>query len=290
MGSGDVSGSYCAAATAICDVVNRAKAGDLRCSPDPAAGSICNLDALRRGQIDFAMVQSDLQRSAHEGSGLFADAGPMTDLRSVMSLYGETLGILAAKDAGIATVADLRGNRIDPGLPSSGHPASVDRELKMPGFRPAAFAAVAELPAGVAIKPLCSGSIDTTLLIVGHPNAAIAHAIADCGAQLVALTDAEVDAVIRQHPDMRRASLPMLADPELTRDIASVAVTATVVTRAGTDAETVTALAHGTLRNLDLPGRRAPVLAGLNPDDMRKTGLTAPLHPGAKAGFAQRAP
>jgi TRAP-type uncharacterized transport system substrate-binding protein len=89
---------------------------------------------------------------------------------------------------------------------------------------------------------------------------------------------------------MRRASLPMLADPELTRDIASVAVTATVVTRAGTDAETVTALAHGTLRNLDLPGRSAPVLAGLNPDDMRKTGLTAPLHPGAKAGFAQGAP
>ena len=35
---------------------------------------------------------------------------------------------------------------------------------------------------------------------------------------------------------------------------------------------------------------RAPVLAGLEPVDMRSRGLTAPLHPGAEAAFGAYPP
>ena len=154
LGAGDVSGSYYASAFAICDVVNRTEAEHLRCSPDPTAGSIYNLEALRRGQIDFAMVQSDWQRSAYEGTGPYADFGPMTDLRSVMSLYSETLGVLVAPSTDIKGLADLRGKRVDVGVPSSGRRATVDRILASVDYRPVDFAAMAELPAGVAIDSL----------------------------------------------------------------------------------------------------------------------------------------
>jgi TRAP transporter TAXI family solute receptor len=286
LGAGDVSGSYYASAFAICDVVNRTAADDLRCSPDPTAGSIYNLDALRRGQIDFAMVQSDWQRSAYEGTGPYADVGPMTDLRSVMSLYSETLGVLVSPTSGIKGLADLRGKRVDVGVPSSGRRATVDRILATLGYAPVDFAALAELPAGVAIDSLCSGTIDATLLIVGHPNAAVARALATCDARLVSLSPAEVQAVVDESPALRKANIAMTAYPSQTRDVESVAVTATVVTRAGTDPETVAALVRDTVGNLDLLAQRAPVLSRLSPRDMRKVGLTAPLHPGAEAGFA----
>lgn len=286
LGAGDVSGSYYASAFAICDVVNRTEAEHLRCSPDPTAGSIYNLEALRRGQIDFAMVQSDWQRSAYEGTGPYADFGPMTDLRSVMSLYSETLGVLVAPSTDIKGLADLRGKRVDVGVPSSGRRATVDRILATLGYAPVDFAALAELPAGVAIDSLCSGAIDATLLIVGHPNAAVGRALATCGARLVPLTPAEMQAVVADNPAMRKAFIPMTAYPSQTRDVDSVAVTATVVTRADTDAETVAALVLDTVSNLDLLAQRAPVLSRLSPRDMRKVGLSAPLHPGAEAGFA----
>jgi hypothetical protein len=286
LGAGDVSGSYYASAFAICDVVNRTEVQRLRCSPDPTAGSIYNLDALRRGQIDFAMVQSDWQRSAFEGTGPYADTGPMTDLRSVMSLYSETLGVLVSPTAGIKTLADLRGKRVDVGVPSSGRRATVDRVLATLGFAPADFAAVTELPAGVAIESLCNGTIDATLLIVGHPNAAVGRAMATCDARFVALSAAEAQAVVAANPAMRKAIIPMTAYAGQTRDVDSVAVTATVVTRAGTDPETVAALVRDTVGNLDVLAQRAPVLSRLSPSEMSKVGLTAPLHPGAEAGFA----
>lgn len=289
LGSGDVSGSYYAAAAAICDVVNRNEAGILRCSPDPTAGSIYNLDALRRGQIDFAMVQSDMQRSAYDGSGPYAELGPMTDLRSVMSLYGESLGVLVGKSSDIAALADLRGKRVDVGVPSSGRRATVDRVLAALGFTPVDFATVSELPAGIAIDALCSGAIDATLLVVGHPNAAVARALSDCGAQLVPLSPDEAAAMTQGSPDMRRATIPMGAYAGLAGDVPTVAVTATIVTRSATDPATVATLVRDTIDNLDLLGRRAPVLAGLVAADMRSVGLTAPLHPGAEAGFAAAA-
>jgi TRAP-type uncharacterized transport system substrate-binding protein len=47
----------------------------------------------------------------------------------------------------------------------------------------------------------------------------------------------------------------------------------------------VAALVRDTVGNLDLLAQRAPVLAQLSPREMRKVGLSAPLHPGAEAGF-----
>jgi TRAP-type uncharacterized transport system substrate-binding protein len=92
--------------------------------------------------------------------------------------------------------------------------------------------------------------------------------------------------VVADNPAMRKAFVPMTAYAGQTRDVDSVAVTATVVTRAGTDAETVSAFVRATVGNLDLLAQRAPVLAGLSSRKMRQVGLSAPLHPGAEAGFA----
>jgi len=87
VGAGDVEGGYYSAARAICDAVNRAERGRLRCSPEPTSGSLYNLAALADGQLDFALVQSDWHKHAIEGGSIFATRGAMANLRSVMSLY-----------------------------------------------------------------------------------------------------------------------------------------------------------------------------------------------------------
>ena len=62
-------------------------------------------------------------------------------------------------------------------------------------------------------------------------------------------------------------------------------VMATVVTRTDMADDLVAALVASTLETLPALAIRAPVLAGLDPSAMRATGLSAPLHPGASAGF-----
>ena len=284
-GAGDVTGGYYASATAICDEVNQQANSDLRCSPDPTTGSIYNLDALRRGELDFALVQSDWQRRAYEGTGAYSESGPMTDLRSVMGLYQESLTILARRDAGITSLADLVGKRVDIGHPASGRRGTVDEILLTLGYEYVDFATLGEYPAGVALDSICAGSIDATLLIVGHPNAAVAQALAECDAVLVPVSAAESEAILLSGADMRRSFILPDTYPQLESGIMTVAVTATVVTRADVDSDIVAALVASTVENFAILGRKAPVLAGVDLAEMRSMGLTAPLHDGATSAF-----
>jgi TRAP transporter TAXI family solute receptor len=285
VGSGEVSGSYFAATNAICDSVNRAHRGVLRCSPEATPGTLYNLEALRDHQLDFALVQSDWQKAAYAGTGTFAASGPMTDLRSVMSLYPEALTILARPEAGITRLADLKDKRVDIGPPASGRRATVASILEAIELPETYFAALAELPTGSSIDELCAGRIDASILIVGHPNAAVARALRVCGATLVAVQGPLVDPVFARHPEYVPVVIPQSTYPELTQKVSTYSVIATVVTRADIAPDLVEALVASTLTDLRGIAMRAPVLAGLDPAVMRGRGLSAPVHPGALAAF-----
>lgn len=166
VGAGEVTGGYFAAIRAICERVNLVDRAALRCSPESTPGSIYNLSALREGQLDIAMAQSDWHRHALDGTAAFAAAGPMPALRSIMSLHAEPLTLLVRREAGIAGFADLRDKRVDLGHPSSGRRATLAVLLRAHGMTAEAFRTTAELQTGAAIAELCAGRIDATLLIV----------------------------------------------------------------------------------------------------------------------------
>jgi TRAP transporter TAXI family solute receptor len=285
LGSGDVGGGYYAAARAICGRLNRSENGGLRCSPEATPGSFYNLVALREGQLDFALVQSDWQRDAYEGSGAFADTGPMSDLRSVMALYPEAVTVLARRDAGIARIADLRGKRVDVGQPASGRHGTVMRLIEALGAGPADFAALLELPSGAAVSELCAGRIDATILILGHPNPSTAQALDECDAVLVPVDGPAVAAALGAGSDYVPTVIPVTTYPQLGGDVPSFAVTATLVTRASTASDAVTALVADTLGSLPELAITTPILGHLDPQEMRSQGLTAPLHEGALAAY-----
>jgi TRAP transporter TAXI family solute receptor len=285
LGSGEVGGSYFTAASAICDSVNRAHRGAIRCSPEATPGSLYNIDALREGQLDFAMVQSDWQRSAFQGSDRYAAAGPMADLRSVMSLYPEAFTILTRSGSGIARLPDIAGKRVDIGPPASGRRATVLRVLTALGLDLDDFSAVLELPTGGAIAELCAGRIDATLLVVGHPNGPVGDALAGCGAAILPVAGPAAEAALAASVEYVPLTIPMATYPGLPADVPTWSVVATVVTRADIAPDLVEALVASTLATLRPLAMRAPVLGGLDPMRMRSTGLSAPLHPGAAEAF-----
>lgn len=287
LGAGDVSGGYYSAAWAICDVVNRQQKGTMRCSPDPTSGSVYNIDALRRGELDFALVQSDLQAEAFSGTGRFLDDGPMPEMRSVMGLYPETMTILVRADLGVTDIQNLKGARVDLGHPSSGRRATIDRMFSSLGISEGDFSDISELPVGIAVDALCNSTIDATFLIVGHPNESVARAIRDCDARILALTPDQIAKVIGGGKDLTVTSIPLGAYTEGALQVPSFSVTATLVARADTPQRMVEAVVADTLAELQPLGRRAPVLAGLDPVLMQSRGLTAPLHPGAETAFAR---
>lgn len=285
LGSAALDGGYHAVARALCDRVNRAELGVLRCSPEPTAGSLYNLTALRDRQLDFALAQSDWQQHAYRGTSVFARRGPDPSLRSVMSLYPEPFTLLARRQAAIASLPDLAGKRVDIGHPSSGRQATMRAVMEAFGLAADRFAETLELPTNSAIEALCSGRIDATVLIIGHPNAPVGRALAVCDVGIVPLTGPPVERLIQAGGSYSAGTIPHDAYPELARDVPSFAVMATLVTGASMDDAPVQALVRVTLEHLDWLRRYVPVLAGLDPAAMRTSGLTAPLHPAAAAAF-----
>jgi TRAP transporter TAXI family solute receptor len=284
IGSGSIEGGYYAAAQTICRAVNRA-GGGIRCSPEPTSGSLYNLAALRDGQIDFALVQSDWHRIAYEGTDVFAKTGPMAEMRSVMSLYPEAVTVLARRGAGIKGPAELLGKRIDIGHPTSGRHATLRRILNSLEVSDSEFALVTQLTDGAAIEELCEGRLDAVLLIVGHPNAAVARALKECDIFIAPFTGSRIDAAFAAGADYVRTAIPRDTYPEIGYSVESYAVTATVVTMADTDPVLVGSFVARTLAALETLQAETRLFAQVKLRGMSARGLTAPLHPASAAAF-----
>ncbi len=283
--SGDVDGGYFAATRAICDIVNAKNTDVLRCSPESTPGSLYNIKALRAGDVDFALAQSDWQRRAYEGTDVFAVDGPLESLRGVMGLYPEAITILASRDSGIRSLRDLGGKTVDIGVPSSGRRGTARYLLEALGLGEEFFADILGLPSGTAIQEICSGQIDATILVTGHPNAAVERALSVCGARLVPARGPAIDSLLADGRDYEAMEIDASDYAALDADVPTFGVYATLVTLADADDLVVETLVRQTIASLPLLAVRAPVLSRLDRDGMRTLGMTVPLHPGARAAY-----
>src|SRR4029077_5799731 len=72
IGTGGVTGVYYAVGGAVCRLMNknRAQTG-LRCSVESTGGSVFNANAIKTGELDFGLTQSDVQFNAGKGEAQF---------------------------------------------------------------------------------------------------------------------------------------------------------------------------------------------------------------------------
>jgi hypothetical protein len=288
IGTGGVTGVYYAVGGAICRLMNknRAQTG-LRCSVESTGGSVFNVNAIKIGELDFGLAQSDIQFNAAKGEGQSkGKADP--DLRAVFSVHPEPFTVVARKDAGVTKFTDFKGKRFNVGNPGSGTLASMEELLKQMGWTKADFSMASELKADEQGTALCDNKIDGFFYGVGHPSAAIQDPTTACGAKLIPLTGQAVDTLIKEHPYYAKATIPGGMYANNPNPTETYGVLATVVTSAKVADSTVYALVKAVFDNFDEFKKLHPAFAHLEPKDMVKKGLSAPLHPGAIKYFKEK--
>jgi TRAP transporter TAXI family solute receptor len=228
-----------------------------------------------------------VQFNAAKGLAQFKDK-PVAELRAVFSVHPEPFTVLARKEAGVAKFEDFKGKRFNIGNPGSGTQASMDQLLKQMGWTRADFSLAAELKADEQGTALCDNKIDGFFYGVGHPSAAIQDPTTACGAKLVPVANAAVDALVKQHPYYAYATIPggMYANnPNPTK---TYGVLATMVTSEKVPEATVYAMVKAVFDNFDEFKKLHPAFANLDPKNMVKDGLSAPLHPGAVKYYKEK--
>lgn len=284
--TGGVTGVYYAAGGALCRLLNKDRAHhNLRCTIESTGGSVFNVSALRTGDFEIGVLQSDVAYNAYNGEGQFS--APFTEMRSLFSIHPEPLTVLVDKDSGIHSFADLEGKRFNVGNPGSGSRASMDLLLEAMGLDISYFGQATELRPDEHGQALCSHRIDGLFYGVGHPSANIQEPTTTCGAQLVPLEGAAVDTLVADLPYYNKAVIPGGTYPENPDDIMTYGPLATFITTGAVPDETVYQVVKSVFENLDDFKRMHPALEHLKKEDMVAAGLTAPLHPGAERYYKE---
>ncbi|MCC5989092.1 MAG: TAXI family TRAP transporter solute-binding subunit [Pararhodobacter sp.] len=288
IGTGGVTGVYYPAGGAICRLANRDRAEHgIRCGVESTGGSIFNINALRSGELEFGVAQSDWQFHAYNGTSRFEDDGPFEELRAVFSLHPEPFTVVARADAGITSFEDLAGKRVNIGNPGSGQRGTMEVVMEVMGWDMDTFSVVSELQAGEQAQALCDNNIDAMVYTVGHPSGAIQEATTACDTVLVNVDNDAVRALVEERDYYRMATIPGGMYRGTDEDVTTFGVGATFVTSANVPEEVVYQVTRAIFENLDTFRGLHPALGTLDPAEMVADGLSAPLHEGAARYFSE---
>lgn len=287
VGSGEVTGYYYPAAGAVCRVLNKERPGGFTCAVSPSSGSAANVEALRAGEADLAILQSRAAQLAASGREGFKDVGAFEELRAVMSLHGEAVVVVAREGSGVAALADLKGKRVNLGRPGSFQRAMANLVLEAAGISEGELAPVVELELGEQTPELCEGNIDVAFYAGVHPMAEVVAAVEECSATFVPVKAKSLDGFLKKNPWASRTVIKPGTYAAAKDEIPSLSLKAVLATTTRLGPDAVHDIIKGIHANFAAFTRLHPVLTGLTKADSARDGIAIKLHEGAERFYAE---
>lgn len=283
IGTASVVGIYYPVGGATAQIINQADIG-LRATVEVTGGSAFNARALGAGDLDVAIAQSDVVYQAYHGERGF-EGESIDTLRTVAGLHPEPLYLVCDQAAGVETVHDIEGLRVNLGNPGSGFLFTTQQTLEALGISEDDVQAE-YLRAGEGPDLLRDGRLDCFFYVVGIGSAAITDVAATVDVDLISLTGPEFDQLVEEFPYYAFATAPAGTYPGVDYDVTMYGVKALFVTTTDQSEDRVYEITKAILDNFDAFTGAHPALGFLEPA-MLLEGLAAPLHPGAERAYRE---
>ncbi|MFT6090057.1 TAXI family TRAP transporter solute-binding subunit [Sulfitobacter sp.] len=288
IGTGGQTGVYFVVGQSICRLVNRDSATTgLKCTAPSTGGSIANINAIKAGDMDMGVAQSDWQFHAYNGTSKF-EGEKFDKERAVFSVHSEPFTVIARADAGIDSFDDLKGKRVNVGNPGSGQLATMEVVLDAKGWSMSDFSLASELKPAEQAAALGDNKVDAIIYTVGHPNGSIQEAVSTVDAKLVPVEGEAIDKLVADNPFYAYATIPGGMYKGTDSDVKTFGVKATFVTSSDVDDAVVYEVVKAVFDNFDRFKKLHPAFANLTEAEMISGGLSAPLHDGAVKYYKER--
>ena len=289
IGTGNMAGVYYPVGTAIANLINKNTDNHgLHCTAQATGASVFNVVALRSGELNMGIVQSDIQHYAYTGTGpeQFVNAGPDKELRVLLTLYNEAFTLVVRTDAGINSYDDLAGKRVNIGDTGSGNRSTMELLMKEYGWTPNTFKPATYFRAAEMADKLCNNDIDAFVYVVGHPNASIKKVAATCEIRVIPVSGPTVDAFIKKYPFYTTAIVPAGMYRNNPVPVQTFGPAATLMCNSSMSDETAYQIVKTIFKNMDQLRNLHEVFSYMELEDM-VCGNTAPFHPGAIRYFKE---
>jgi TRAP transporter TAXI family solute receptor len=246
-------GMYYPTGGAIAQLVNKTTdTHNIRLSIVSTPGSVYNIENLMNHRIEFGLVQSDTQYQAYYGFGEWNAVGPQESLRSVFSIYDESVTLIASEESAIQSVADLSGKKVNLGNEGSGQLQNSIDILTAFGIDIGQDLTPSYHHVSDAPRLLQEGNIDAFFLTAAHTNLVVTEALSgEKNVNIIPITGDEVLGLISGYPYYAKTVIPQNTYAELNKDIETIAVKATLMTTSDIPDDIVYYVCKQMFENLD---------------------------------------
>ncbi|MEQ8817540.1 MAG: TAXI family TRAP transporter solute-binding subunit [Thalassobaculum sp.] len=247
-------------------------------------GSVENLNLLQAGKGEFALTLGDSLKLAWAGD---ADAGFKTKLdkiRGIAAVYPNYIQIVASKESGIKSLADLKGKSLSVGAPKSGTELNTRAIMAAAGMSYKDLAKTEYLPFAESVELIKNRQLDATLQSAGLGVASIRDLASSVPIQVVAVP---ADMVAKLGAPYIGATIPANTYSGQDADVATVAVVNFAVTHEGVSEEMVYQMTKQMFENLPdmVAAHKAAAAIKL---EKALEGMPVPLHPGAARYYKEK--
>ncbi|MGM9320300.1 TAXI family TRAP transporter solute-binding subunit [Deinococcus aquaticus] len=288
IGSGSTTGVYFPVATGMAKMLNDAGSG-VRANARSTGGSVFNMSAIASGELDAAVAQNDVVYYAYKGTGLQAFQGKANSkLRTMAVLYPEVLHVVARKDSGIKTIADLKGKRVVIGDLGSGTELTAKQVMEAYGLGFDDLGQALRVSPAQGISLMQDKRADALFYTVGVGASAIAQIAQTLDVNMVPVSGNQASSLLKKYPFYVRYNIPAKSYKGIGATVPSVAVQATLVTSTAMSEDAIYKAMKGIFDNeADLKAIHPSLATNFSYAKAVK-GLPAPLHPGAVKFFKEK--
>jgi TRAP transporter TAXI family solute receptor len=282
--TGNATGVYFALGNAYAEQISQATGGKVKATAAETGASVQNIQQLVAGTYQVAFSLADTAADAVLGSASFG--GKRQPVQALSRLYPNYTQVIIRTDAGIGSLADLRGKRVSTGSPKSGTEVIAQRVLQAAGLNPDNDISAQRLDLTKTVDGMKDGTIDAMFFSGGLPTPGITDLLTSAKDKVRFLDIADLAGSMRtSNPVYEEGAIPA-ATYDLPADVKTIVVPNVLLVRDDLDADLACVLTKTLFDRKTQLEQANSAAKGINRDAAT---LTSPvnLHRGAAAALTK---
>ncbi|MCB1448843.1 MAG: TAXI family TRAP transporter solute-binding subunit [Nitratireductor sp.] len=281
--TGGTSGVYYPLGVGLSKIYGEKIAG-ARTQVQSTKASVENLNLLQQGKGELALALGDSVKLAWEGDAEAGFKAPLDKLRGIAAVYPNYIQIVASKESGIKSFADLKGKSLSVGAAKSGTELNARKIFAAAGMSYDDLGKTEYLPFAESVELIKNRQLDATLQSAGLGVASIKDLSASMEVTMVSVPE---DVVAKLGAPYIAAKIPAGTYQGQDGDVGTVAIVNFLVTHSDVSDEMayqMTKLLFENLPELEAAHKAAKQIkleSALN-------GMPVPLHPGAERYYKEK--
>lgn len=281
--TGGTAGTYYPIGGAMAEILNKDIKG-MNASAQSTGATVANINMLKDGSVDLAIVQNDITYYAVNGTEMFQDK-KVDNIRGIATLYPETCQFVTLDSSGIKSIKDLKGKKVAVGAAGSGAEANARQILEAYGITYNDIE-VQYLSFAEGASALKDGNVDAAFLTAGYPTASVQDISSQNKIRLLPVDSDKAEALIAKYPFYTKTTIPAGTYAGFNEEVQTISVMAMLVATDKVDDKLGYEIAKAIFSNLDRL-QAAHSVGKLITKDGAMKGMSLPMNAGAEKFFKE---